>query len=155
MKTSKIVRFVNPLLAGTLTGNEVGTLAGVHPALGELNPPQRMRAEQEVTRRLGSIMPFWMGSAVASSVLAAISPRGGAGFRRTLLGAACFVTMLASTRIGNVPINHRIIEMDPEKDQEEFAHLRKRWDRLHALRVALDVAGLAFLISGALAEDGR
>jgi len=45
--------------------------------------------------------------------------------------------------------------MDPEKDQEEFAALRTRWDRLHALRVALNVAGLGFLISGALAEDRR
>ena len=63
--------------------------------------------------------------------------------------------MLASTRIGNVPINNRVLEIDPEKDQEEFAELRKRWDRLHKLRVALNVAGLGFLISGALAEDRR
>ena len=65
------------------------------------------------------------------------------------------VALLASTRIGNVPINGRIIEMEPEKDQEEFVELRRRWDRLHTLRVALDVAGLAFLVSGALVEDGR
>ncbi len=37
----------------------------------------------------------------------------------------------------------------------EFAGLRERWDRLHALRVALDVVGLGFLISGALAEHRR
>jgi hypothetical protein len=65
------------------------------------------------------------------------------------------VALLASTLIGNVPINGRIIEMEPEKDQEEFAELRRRWDRLHTLRVALDVAGLAFLVSGALAENRR
>jgi hypothetical protein len=58
MKASKIVRFVNLLLAGTLTGNEFGTLAPVHPALEELSPPERIRAEQEVTRRFGTIMPF-------------------------------------------------------------------------------------------------
>ena len=63
--------------------------------------------------------------------------------------------MLASTRIGNVPINARVLEMDPERDQEEFAALRERWDRLHALRVALNVAGLGFLVAGALAEDRR
>jgi hypothetical protein len=43
--------------------------------------------------------------------------------------------------------------LDPERDQEEFARPRKRWGRLHTLRVALDFAGLAFLVSGALAED--
>jgi hypothetical protein len=155
MKASKILRFVNLLLAGTLTGNEVGTLAGVHPALGELSPAEQIRAEQEVTRWLGAIMPFWMGLTIASSVLVALSSRGEGGFRRTLLGAACLVALLASTLIGNVPINGRIIEMEPEKDQEEFAELRRRWDRLHTLRVALDVAGLAFLVSGALAENRR
>ena len=65
------------------------------------------------------------------------------------------MALLASTRIGNVPINGRIIEMEPEKDQEEFAELRRRWDRLRTLRVALDVAGLAFLVSGALAGNRR
>lgn len=155
MKASSIVRFVNLVLAGTLTGNEFGTLAAVHPALGELGPAERMRAEQEVTRRFAAIMPIWMGSTVASSVLALLFSRGSAGFGRTLLGTLCFLSMLASTRIGNVPINERVLEMDPEKDRQEFAELRRRWDRLHTLRVALNVAGLAFLVSGALAEDRR
>jgi hypothetical protein len=61
--------------------------------------------------------------------------------------------MLLSTRLGNVPINDRVVELDPEKEQQVFAELRKRWDRLHALRVALAVGGLAFLVSGVLAED--
>jgi hypothetical protein len=153
MKASKIVRFVNLLLAGTLTGNEFGTLAAVHPALEELSPPERIRAEQEVTRRFGTIMPFWMGSTGVSCVLAMLSSRGSAGFGRTLLGTVCFLSMLTSTRLGNVPINDRDIDMDPEKDQEEFARLRRRWDRLHALRVALNVTGMAFFVSGALSED--
>ena len=155
MKASKIVRLANLVLAGTLTGNEFGTLAAVHPSLKELSPAERMRAEQAVTRRFGAIMPFWMGSTVVSGVLAALFSRGKPGVGSTLLGAACFLAMLASTRIGNVPINARVLELDPERDQEEFARLRKRWDRLHTLRVALNAAGLAFLVSGALTEDGR
>jgi hypothetical protein len=45
-----------------------------------------------------------------------------------------------------------VLEMDPERDQEEFARLRERWDRLHTLRVALNVGGLGFLIAGALTK---
>lgn len=149
----RIVRFVNLLLAGMLAGNEFGTWAAVHPSLAKLSPPERIRAEQEVTRRFSEIMPLWMGSTVVSCVLALLFSRGTAGFRSTLLGTACFVGMLASTRIGNVPINDRVLEMDPEADQAEFAELRERWDRLHTLRVALNVAGFGFLTSGALAED--
>src|SRR5215210_1718715 len=150
---SRIVRFVNPVPAGMLAGNEFGTWAAVHPALGKLGPAERIRAEQEITRRFAAIMPAWMGSTVVSSVLALLFSRGKTGFRSTLFGTACFVGMLASTRMGNVPINNRVLEMDPEGDQEEFASLRERWDRLHTLRVALNVAGLVSLVAGAVAED--
>jgi uncharacterized membrane protein len=70
-------------------------------------------------------------------------------------GTACFVGMLASTLIGNVPINDRVLELSPERDGEEFVELHERWDRLHSLRVALNVAGLALLCVGALRGDGR
>ena len=152
---SKTVRFANLVLAGMLAGNEFGTWAAVHPSLARLSSQERIRAEQEVTRRFAAIMPAWMGSAVASCVLALLVSRGSPGFRSTLLGTACFVGMLASTRIGNVPINNRVLKMDPERDREEFAELRERWDRLHTLRVALNMAGLGFLVAGALAEDRR
>ena len=151
----RTVRFVNLVLAGMLAGNEFGTWAAVHPSLEKLSPPERIRAEQEVTRRFAAIMPAWMGSTVVSCVLALLFSRGSTGSRSTLLGTACFVGMLASTRIGNVPINNRVLEIDPEKEQEEFAELRERWDRLHTLRVVLNVAGLGFLISGTLAEGHR
>jgi hypothetical protein len=152
---SRFIRSANLVLAGMLAGNEFGTWAAVHPSLGKLDPAERIRAEQEVTRRYGAIMPAWMGSTVVSCLLALVLSRGSSGFRSTLFGTACFGGMLLSTRIGNVPINNRVLEIDPEKDQEEFARLRERWDRLHTLRVALNVAGLGFLISGALAEDER
>jgi len=152
---SRFIRSANLVLAGMLAGNEFGTWAAVHPSLGKLDPAERIRAEQEITRRYGTIMPAWMGSTVVSCILALVLSRGSTGFRSTLFGTACFVGMLLSTRIGNVPINNRVLEIDPEKDQEEFARLRERWDRLHTLRVALNEAGLGFLVAGALAEDDR
>ena len=54
----KVARFVNLILAGLLAGNEFGTWAAVHPALGRLSTRERIRAEQEVTRRFAAIMPF-------------------------------------------------------------------------------------------------
>ena len=150
----RTIRPANLLLAGMLAGNELGTWAAVHPALEELSPPERLRAEQALTRRFGAIMPAWMGSALFSCLAAALLARGSAGFRRTLLGALCFAAMLASTRLGNVPINARTLELT-EDDVEEFERIRERWGRLHTLRVALTTAGFAALVSGALAGGGR
>jgi Domain of unknown function (DUF1772) len=151
----KVVRFVNLVLAGLLAGNEVGTKVAVHPALEGLSVPEHVRAEQEVTRRYAAIMPFWMSSVVISCVPVVALSRGKPGFLPTLAGAACFLGMMASTLLGNVPINNRVLELSPETDGEEFAELRERWDKLHTLRVALNVAGLAFLCVGALSGDDR
>ncbi len=151
----EMARFVNLMLAGLLAGNEFGTKVGVHPSLERLSTPERIRAEQEVTRRYAAIMPFWMSSVIISCLpVLALSRRTNA-FLPTAAGTACFAGMFASTLLGNVPINNRVLEMSPETDREEFAELRRRWDRLHTLRVALNVAGLVFLVSGALAEDRR
>ena len=95
-----------------------------------------------------------MGSALASCFLAAFLSRGSAGFRPTLLGTLCFAAMLASTRLGNVPVNDRTLELT-EDDLEEFGRLRDRRGRLHTLRVVLTVTGFAALVAGALAGDGR
>lgn len=147
---SKALRFVNLVLAGLLAGNEFGTKVALHPALEELSIPERIRAEQAVTRRYGTIMPLWMSSTVASCVAALALSRGSRGLLPTLAGTACFAGMLLSTLLGNVPINKRVLEMDPDRDGEEFAGLRKRWDRLHTLRVVLNVVGFGLLQLGAL-----
>jgi hypothetical protein len=75
----RTVRFANLVLAGMLAGNEFGTWAAVHPSLEKLSPPERIRAEQEVTRRFVAIMPAWMGSTVVSCVLALCSRAGRRG----------------------------------------------------------------------------
>ena len=152
---SKALRFVNLVLAGLLAGNEFGTKVALHPALEELSTPERIRAEQAVTRRYGAIMPFWMSSTVASCVATMALSRGSRSFLPTLAGAACFAGMLLSTLLGNVPINKRTLEIDPDEEGDEFTELRKRWDRLHTLRVVLTVAGLGLLVAGVLREDGR
>lgn len=103
-----------------------------------------------MTRRYSAIMPFWMSSVIVSCLPVVALSRKGPGFLPALAGTACFLGMLASTITGNVPINNRVLEISPETDQEEFAKLRERWDRLHTLRVVLNVAGLAFLCLGAL-----
>lgn len=152
---AKIARFVNLLLTALLVGNEFGTWVAVHPALEKLSTPERVRAEQELTRRYGKMMPFWMSSAILSCLPVLVATRKTSAFLPTLLGTVCFIGMLISTIFGNVPINNRVLELSPENDSEEFMQLRERWDRLHTLRVFLSVTGLGLLFLGALREEGR
>jgi uncharacterized membrane protein len=146
----KISRFFNLVLAGLLAGNELGTRVAVHPALCRLSTSERIRAEQQVTRRFAAIMPLWMVSIILSCLSVLALGRNSAGFRHSLLGTVCFATMLLTTLFGNVPINNRVLELSPETDGEEFVELRERWDRLHTVRALLNVAGLGFLTAGTL-----
>ncbi|MDP8925480.1 MAG: DUF1772 domain-containing protein [Actinomycetota bacterium] len=148
----KIARSVNLMAAGLLVGNEFGTKVAIHPSLERLEVRERIRAEQEVTRRYAAMMPVWMSSTIVSCLPVLALVRGTRPFLPSLAGTVCFLGMLASTTLGNIPINNRVLELSPETDQEEFVELRERWDRLHTLRVVLNLAGLAFLCLGALSE---
>ncbi len=66
----------------------------------------------------------------------------------------CYVAMLAVTFAGNMPINRRVLELDPATvSREEFMELRRRWDRFHAARNTLNFIGFASALLGALSED--
>jgi uncharacterized membrane protein len=69
---------------------------------------------------------------------------------------ACFVTMLAVTLIGNVPINNDLIKLDPDMTSEStFDDLRARWTRLHLVRNALNIPGLMLTVAAALVRPGK
>jgi uncharacterized membrane protein len=150
-----VARLANLVLAGMLTGHEFAGLMAVYPALGKLQPLTRLQAEQEIYRRYGKIMPFYMSSTIASFLptLALIPNRRSPAFRFTLAGMTCFAAMLMVTLPTNLPINKRIEELPAEEVSfEEFRELRERWDRLHAARNILNVTGLVFSCLGALSE---
>ena len=151
----KVARLVNLLLAGMLTGNEFSGFMAIYPALARLSPLSRLQAEQEIYRRYGRIMPFYMSSTIASFLPVLLLQRKptSPAFRFTLAGMACFVAMLVVTLTRNLPINKRIEELPAEEASfEEFRELRERWDRLHAVRNLLNVSGLIVTCLGALSR---
>jgi hypothetical protein len=54
--------------------------------------------------------------------------------------------MLAITLTANMPINLRIFRWDEQHgDPDEWRRLRRRWDRIHTVRVVLDTAGFILI----------
>ena len=149
----KMARFLNLLLTGVLTGNEFGGFVGFHPALYELPTEAHARAERAITSRFGKIMPPFMTAAIVSfvPVLSPIRDRRSPSFFFTLVGMLCFMAMLAVTFIGNMPVNRRMLEMDPGTvSGEELVELRRRWDRFHTARNVLNFFGFTSALLGAL-----
>ena len=151
----KVMRFLNLLLTGVLTGNEFGGFIGFHPALYELPTEAHARAERAITSRFGKLMPPFMTAAIVSfaPILSLVRHRRSPSFVFTLVGMLCYVAMLAVTFAGNMPINRRVLELDPATvSREEFIELRRRWDRFHAARNTLNFLGFASALLGALSE---
>jgi hypothetical protein len=98
----RIARLLNLLLTGVLVGNEFGSWAAVHPALGTLPAAAQVRAEQAITRRYGRMMPFLMVAAIVSClpVLTLARDRRSAAFRCPL--AATFLSFPAAAPITGV-----------------------------------------------------
>ena len=151
--TLKAARFVNLFLTGVLTGNEFGGLVGFHPALYRLPTDAHASAEQEITARLGKIMPPFMTATIVSFVPVLSLTQDRRSFRCALAGMLCYLVMLAVTFAGNMPANRRTLELDPKiVSRDEFLALRRRWDAFHAARNVLNTAGLVLAILGTLSD---
>ena len=149
----KAARFSNLFLAGVLTGNEFGGLVGFHPALYRLPTEAHASAEQEITARFGKNMPPFIVATIVSFVPALSLTRDRRSFRFALAGMLCYLVMLAVTFAGNMPINRRMLELDPTTvSRDELLTLRRRWDRFHAVRNVLNATGFVFTILGTLSD---
>jgi Domain of unknown function (DUF1772) len=104
-----------------------------------------VRAEKLIYRRFGSIDPFLMTATIVACFVAAAALSGSSATLAFIAGG-CFAGMLAITLIGNMPINLRVFRWDEEHgDPDEWRRLRRRWDRLHAVRIVLDTAGFVLI----------
>jgi hypothetical protein len=138
------------VLSGVLTGSELTSWGIVHPTLSKLEHREQVHAEKLMYKRFGSIDPFLMTATTATCFVAATGLRGRSA-TLALTAAGCYTTMLAITLIGNMPINVRVFRWDEHGgDAAEWRRLRRRWDRLHNVRIALDVAGFLLITLAAL-----
>ena len=138
------------VLAGVLTGSELTSWGIVHPTLWKLEHKQQVHAEKLMYKRFGSIHPFLMTATTAACFVAASGLHGSSKTLEFTAGG-CYTTMLAITLIGNLPINLRVLLWDEEPgDPKEWRRLRRGRDRLHNVRIPLDVAGFILITLAAL-----
>lgn len=150
---SRAVRFAGVAMTGLLAGNELGTLIGLHPALRRLPLAAEIEAEQALNARLGKIMPFYMTGTVLAAGATALDRRGERTGPLAATAAGASLLMLGITLVGNVPLNERTLAYPSDGGAEEWAAIRRRWERLHVVRVLLDLTAFAAMTAVALADD--
>jgi hypothetical protein len=146
----EIALFVAIVLAGLLAGSELTSWAMVHPTLWKLDHASQVRAEKLMYRRFATVDPFLMTGAVIAAFVAAGTLSGTASML-ALWGGVCLAAMLAITLVGNMPINLQVFRWDEQGgDPEEWRRLRRRWDRLHSVRIVLDSSGFVLVALAAV-----
>lgn len=150
----KIAHLVNLILVSVFVGTEFAVSFFVHPVLRNLPQPVHIASVQVLGRILGKVMPIWIPLIIVSAlpVLYFIGSANSTAFWLTVAGTICIVLMLAISLFGNVPINKQVIDWNPQAPPDNWLELRNRWDNLHRVRVALDVAALIFLLLGVLVQ---
>jgi uncharacterized membrane protein len=149
---TEAILVLSVLLSGLLAGNELATLIAFHPALRRVPLRSQVEAERALTRRLGVIMPVYMSAALIAAIAAAVGLAGEAEFGFALAAAVALGAMLAITLTRNVPLNRRTVEFPPEGDERAWAEIRRPWERLHAIRVVLDIGAFACLVAALAAR---
>lgn len=145
-------QFAGLCLTGLLAGNELGTLMGFHPAIRALPLRSQIESERALTGRLGKIMPFYTFGSLVAAGSAAADRRGQRGFGLAVLATGATAGMVVITVAAELPLNKRTVEYPLDGDAQEWSAIRRRWERFHQARVALDILAFGCLAVAAL-ED--
>jgi uncharacterized membrane protein len=132
---------------GLLIGTEFSVSAFVNPVVWKLDEGAQSQAIAMFARLLGTVMPFWYGLSLLLLLAETAIRWHQAG---VLLSAASgiWVAVIVLTLLFLVPINNRMMDLDPDSFSNAARGEHRKWDAMHRARVlALSVAMVCFLIA--------
>ena len=146
----EIIEVVAVLVVTILTGVELSIALFVHPVLFRSEDAAHAQAAKLLARVLGTVMPFWYAGALLSAVAVVMSRSYGTGSWWAGLSSACLLAgSIVYSLAGPVPINNRTAALQLHALPSDWKQDRRRWDRLHAIRVVVLVAASALLVTAA------
>lgn len=136
--------------AALLTGNEFAVGAFIHPSLSRLETKTHVAAVQEIGRVYGKIMPFWMGGTVlfCLSLVLLAAPWYSEIWWFFVAATLFYAGAVVFSLLGPVPINNQVIKWDDDNLPDDWRKLRRRWDNLHSVRIAILIIGFVCLAAG-------
>ena len=152
------VVFASAIGAALVSGIFYAFSTFVMGALGRLEPRQGIAAMQSIN--IGVINPlfflafFGTGALCAATIIAALVPGTGVPLGPAVAGGVLYlVGCLGVTIAGNVPLNDRLAEVQPDDAGAEslWRMYLVRWTRWNHVRTAASLAASAFLLVAAVA----
>jgi hypothetical protein len=148
-------RFISLLLTALAAGVVLGHVmsrAGKVTVPGPLFVTVQNTLYRNWGKRVGAVE---IGAFLSTLVVAFLTRGRGAIFALSLAGLLCLAGMLLVWAVFINPINIRVRASTSESPPPDWALLRDRWHRLHAIRSIFAVVGLSALISAVLWDCSR
>lgn len=141
--------------AGLLVGNELAVSVFVHPRLSQLEDRTHAPSVQSLAQIYGKIMPFWYALVLILTAAVTINLRlvRSEALWLSIASVVLWSLSIIFTLIGLVRINNQVIGWDLERLPSNWKDLRKQWDQLHAIRVALLLAAFISLVIACLVAE--
>lgn len=129
--------------SGVVAGVLFAVALSVLPALSAMSPQRYVYTHQMLGRRWDPTMPIMvLGSLVIDLVLAVLAPTAAA--RGMFLTAAVLLLGVSVvSHFGNVPINRRVRNLNPDRVPAGWHDPRPLWRRWHLVRTVLALLALA------------
>ena len=132
-----------------MTGSEIAVAVFFHPRISRLEETAHVQDAQTLASALGTVMPFWYALTFALSLAATFvaHPAWSTLWWLALSATALFALMILYSLLLPVPINNQIARWQLDSLPANWRELRRRWDRLHAIRVVFLVVALILLVA--------
>jgi uncharacterized membrane protein len=148
-----IVDILSIVVACLMTGAELTVAVFLHPTLSRLPDAVHTSAVRAFARVFGRAMPFWYALTFLLSLVEVWLhwPIASGSSKLLLTASILWLLTIVFTLIFPVPINNRIAGWKLEALPANWREERRRWDRLHAIRVVVLLIALVSMVSGILA----
>lgn len=131
---------------GLLIGTEFAVSAFINPILRKLGTREELRAINLFAGRLGFVMPFWYSASLVLLIAETVIRRGNGGGTLLIASIAIWAAVIVLTLLFLVPINNRLVKLDPETAGESELNEHGRWEGMHRYRVAALTAAMVCLL---------
>jgi uncharacterized membrane protein len=137
------------VVAGMLTGSEFAVAVFFHPCISRLEDAVHIRAAQPLAKVLGLVMSFWYPFTFLLVLTVTFVAHTARSTPWWLALASTVLLALISlySLLLPVPINNQVARWQPDSVPPNWRDLRRRWDLLHAIRVAFLTIALILLVA--------
>jgi hypothetical protein len=138
-----VVRFINIVLAGLMSGIMLGIWMGYNPAT--FTYQTYLESQQGAIESLNTIMPLLGLLAIVSTLASAFMQKSNKTFFSILIIAAILLIVAGVvTRFANQPINATVMTWNAEKVPTDWVQLRDKWWTFHQTRTLTTI--IAFFL---------